>query len=70
MKIETLKKLQELVNAKRLEFSDVPEGLAVNHDLSDEELKELVELEYGQVTQSVVDLFTVMCKKLLKDALK
>jgi hypothetical protein len=70
MKKETLTKLAELVKAERLKFEDVPEGLAVNHDLTDDELKELVQLEYGNVTQDTVALFTVMCKKLAKQALE
>lgn len=68
MKQETLKKLQELVQSQRLEFTDVAEGVAVNHDLTDAELKELVEIEYGTTSQDIVKLFTVICKKLLKEA--
>jgi hypothetical protein len=70
VKIQTLEKLHEFVNDNRIEFTEDPKGLAVKYDLSDEELSELVQIEYGQTSQSVVELFTVMCKKLVKIALE
>lgn len=38
-----------------------------SHSLTDEELLRLVELEYGQTLQDVLQLFTVMCKKYVKE---
>ena len=70
MKQETLLKLQELTQNSRLQFEDVAEGLAVNHDLSDSEMLELVQIEYGTITQPVEELFAVICKKLVRQALE
>lgn len=70
MKTETAQKLKELIENNRIEFEDVPEGLAVNHDLTDAELEQFVQLEYGQITQPVVELFTVICKKAVKLAME
>ena len=70
MKKQTLELLLKHITTGRIEFSDVDEGLAVEHDLTDDELRELVELEYGTTSQSVDELFKVLCKKLLKEALK
>lgn len=70
MKQETLHKLAQLTSQKRLQFEDVAEGLAVNHDLSDEEMTELVHLEYGETSQSKEELFKCICKKLVKSALE
>lgn len=64
MKIETAKKLQEL--SDRLKFEIVDEGIDVTYDLTDEEIRELVELEYGQTKQDVVELFKCILKKVIK----
>lgn len=69
MKQETLLKLEQLIKDSRFEFVDITGGLSIQYDLTDEELRELVEMEYGQTQQSAVELFTVMCKKLVTLAL-
>lgn len=66
MKQQTALKLKELCDAKKIEFSPVPEGISVDYDLTDDELREFVEIEYGQTQQSVVELFTAICKKAVK----
>ena len=66
MKPETLIKLKSFIDSGRIEFTEK----AINFDLTDKELKDLVELEYGQTSQDVVQLFTVMCKKLVNLALE
>ena len=70
MKDQTLAKFKELSQNKRILFTDVAEGLQLEHDLTDSELAEIVQIEYGQTEQSVVELFTVLCKKLVKHALE
>lgn len=70
MKKETLLKLKKLVKDERLEFVEDSEGLAINYTMSDEELRELVETEYGPTYQPIEELFKVMIKKLLKNALE
>ena len=70
MKEETLKKLKELAQSQKISFGTVPEGLSVEYNLTDEELRELVELEYGQTSQSLESLFTTLCKKFVNSVVK
>ena len=66
MKKQTAAKLKELLDNEKIVFSDSGTDIVVNYDLTNEELRELVEIEYGQTQQSVVELFTVLCKKVVK----
>lgn len=66
VKKETILKFQEYLSQDKLELNSTDTGISVDYDLTDDELKELVELEYGQTSQDVVQLFTVLCKKLVK----
>jgi hypothetical protein len=69
MKAVTVKKLKELMDQNRLKFSDTDKGISVEFDLEDEELREIVEIEYGQTSQDVVQLFQCVVKKLIQNAL-
>ena len=70
MKLETIAKLKELCDANKIEFVDTGTDLAVNYTLTDEELLQFVELEYGQTQQSVLQLFQCICKKAVKLAVE
>jgi hypothetical protein len=41
--------------------------LGQSHTLTDEELLHLVEIEYGQTLQDVLQLFQCICKKYAKE---
>lgn len=69
MKKQTAEKLLELNTAERLKFDFTDAGIELSHDLSDEELKELVELEYGQTQQSVLELFKCIIKEVVKTSI-
>lgn len=66
MKPSTAEKLKELVQSQSVTFTASDKGIEVDYTLTDEELREFVELEYGQTSQNVVDLF----KCILKEAIK
>jgi N-methylhydantoinase B/oxoprolinase/acetone carboxylase alpha subunit len=66
MKSETAAKLKELVQSQRVKFEATEKGIEVDFDLTDEELREFVELEYGQTTQDVVQLFQCILKTAIK----
>ena len=68
MKKETALKLSELLQSKRVTFEPANGGFSVDYDLSDDELRQFVELEYGQTSQDIVQLFTKICTKLVKIA--
>lgn len=70
MKPETLQLLAQLQSQSRIEFTDTGTDLAINYDLTDNELRELVELEYGKTSQSLEELFKCLCKKAVKLALE
>lgn len=69
MKALTVKKLKQLMDENKLKFTDTEKGLNVDFALEDEELKEIVELEYGPTNQDVVQLFQCIVKKLVQTAL-
>ena len=70
MKPETLTKLKLFIDQNRIELRESSEGLAIDFDLTDEELSQFVELEYGQTKQNVVELFKCIVKKAVKSALE
>jgi hypothetical protein len=71
MKPETIKLLEKFHTSKRFEFSEAPEGLSLDHDLTDAEKLELVEAEYGKTLSAPVDkLFVAIMKKLIQSAIE
>jgi hypothetical protein len=60
MKPETANLLKSHLDQHRFKFVDSELGLELEHDFSDDEKKELVELEYGP------KLFVAIMKKLIK----
>jgi hypothetical protein len=66
MKKETAELLQKHHNNNKFTFTDVPEGLQIDSDLTDTEVEEIVKCEYGTPTQDVNALFEVIMKKLVK----
>lgn len=70
MKKETAELLQKYSTSGNLTFAPVSEGIEVKYDLSDAEILELVETEYGKPVQDVNELFTVIIKKVVKLALE
>lgn len=69
MKTETLEKFAELAKAGKIEFSDTGTDIAVNYNLSHSEMEELLQIEYGTIVSSHEELFTLLCKKIVKAAL-
>lgn len=60
--------LAHYVNQK-FHFFASEAGLQLDHNLTDDEMKELVELEYGKtLTAPVNELFVVIMKKLARSA--
>lgn len=70
LKIETATKLQEFSQSDKLKFEIVDTGIDVTYTLTDEEILELVELEYGQTAQDVLELFKCILSKQLNLLLK
>lgn len=70
MKIETATKLQEYSQSEKLKFTVVDSGIDVTYTLTDEEIQELVELEYGKTLQSVPELFKCILAKVVKLAVE
>jgi hypothetical protein len=69
MKPQTLQLLKKHLD--RFKFDTSPEGLNFEHDLSDDEIKEIVESEYGTtLTGSVEELFIAIIKKLIKQGME
>jgi hypothetical protein len=67
MKPETANLLKSHLDQHRFKFVDSELGLELEHDFSDDEKKELVELEYGPKLVAPVDeLFVAIMKKLIK----
>jgi len=69
LKTETTHKFAELAKAGKIEFSDTGADIAVNYNLTEEEMGELLHLEYGTVVSSHEELFKVLCKKIIRAAL-
>ena len=66
MKQQTADLIKKHFDNNRFEFAPVDSGLSFNHDLSDDEIIELVQSEYGtSLTQSTDELFKVILKKLM-----
>jgi hypothetical protein len=67
MKPETLALLKKHQDDKDFSAEFIDGKLHFNYTLTDEELKNIVEAEYGtSVTQSYADLFEAIVKKLIK----
>lgn len=66
MKKETAELLQKHHGLNKFTFTDVPEGLKIEADLTDSEVAEIVAAEYGTTDQNVNELFNVILKKLVK----
>lgn len=70
MKKETAELLQKYTTSGNMTFAPVDEGIEVKYNLSDAEILELVEAEYGNPVQDVNELFTVIIKNVVKMALE
>ena len=69
MKPETSALLLAHYIDKKFHFFASEAGLELDHKLTDDEVKELVELEYGKtLTAPVTELFVVIMKKLARSA--
>lgn len=67
MKIETANLLKQHLEDKKFEIKPTDKGLEFNYELSDGEVLEIVEAEYGKsIVQPVPDLFKIIVKDLLK----
>jgi hypothetical protein len=66
MKSETAHLLKKHFEAGKFTFAPIDTSVQVDYDLSDAEVKEIVETEYGTALSGPVeDLFKVIVKKLL-----
>lgn len=68
MKKQTAETLQKYL--PRFSFALETEGLKIDHDLTDEEILEIVESEYGSTSQNVENLFHIIMKKAVKMAVE
>lgn len=66
MKSETLSLLKQHLDAGKFEFVPVESGIQFDYELSDDEVKDIVEKEYGaNFVGPVEELFKVIVKKLI-----
>lgn len=71
MKTQTALIIQSYKDANQLKFEHTEKGIELEHNLSDEQMRQLVEAEYGSSLTSTVDeLFKVIMKNLVKSALE
>lgn len=67
MKSTTAELLKKHLDDNRFTIAPSSEGLKFDYELSDEEVAEIVEAEYGATLSAPVeDLFKVIIKKLVK----
>ena len=70
MKIETAELLSKLLQNNRLQFVEDDQGLVLEHNLTDQEKLQLVELEYGkQLAKTVDDFFIEIMHKTIRMAI-
>lgn len=71
MKLETANLLKTHHEAGKFEFESKDSQIEFQHDLSDSDILEIVESEYGKsIVQPVPDLFRAIIKGLLKTAIE
>lgn len=71
MKIQTAELLKKHLDNGSFEFVPSEKGLEFNYELSDDEVLAIVETEYGSsLTQPVDELFKVIVKKLVNNAIE
>lgn len=71
MKLETANLLKAHLENKKFEITPAEGGISFEYDLTDDDILEIVEAEYGtSITQPVPDLFKVIVKDLLKTAVE
>lgn len=68
MKQQTADKLRSFL--PRFQFDFTEKGLEINHDLTDSEILDIVEQEYGTNPQNVDSLFHIIMKKAVKLAVE
>jgi hypothetical protein len=67
MKPETATLLKKHLENNKFEFTNTEEGLAFNYELTDDEVLEIVNAEYGpNLVGDVEELFKSIVKKLVK----
>lgn len=70
MKKETAELLQKYTQSGKITLEQVPEGLKIESDLTDDQVAEIVKLEYGNSEQDVNALFDVILRKIGKMAIE
>lgn len=69
MKKETAELIQKYTQSGKITMESVEEGLKIESDLTDDQVLELVQLEYGNSPQNVDALFDVILRKVGKMAI-